>query len=128
MDLKYFYLQLGVVTYAWNPTFLKVEIQRITFQGQLGEMFAISHLNQWKLDVVARTCRPIYSGNKQQDLSSEMRLYLKNKAKRAGGLPQVVEYFHNKCEILSSNPSSTKKKYYICNEHEPSLFFLVLIP
>jgi hypothetical protein len=30
------------------------------------------------------------------------------KAKRAGGMAQVVEHLHSKCKALSSNPSITK--------------------
>jgi hypothetical protein len=32
--------------------------------------------------------------------------------KRAGGVAQVVEDLHSTCETLSSNPSTTKQKYF----------------
>jgi hypothetical protein len=31
------------------------------------------------------------------------------RVKRAGGMAKVVEYLSSKCEVLSSNPSTTKK-------------------
>jgi hypothetical protein len=42
---------------------------------------------------------------KKQDPSSKI-----TKAKRAGGIAQAVERLSNKCEVLSSNPSITKKR------------------
>jgi hypothetical protein len=33
---------------------------------------------------------------------------MKNKAKRAGGIAQMMECLHKKCEALSSNPSTPK--------------------
>jgi hypothetical protein len=35
--------------------------------------------------------------------------YLKNKAKTAGGMAQVVEYLPSKCKALNSTPKTLKK-------------------
>jgi hypothetical protein len=44
-------------------------------------------------------------------LSRKARLYLKiTKVKRARGMAQVVEHLPSKLKVLSSNPSSVKKK------------------
>jgi hypothetical protein len=43
--------------------------------------------------------------SKKQDHISKI-----TKAKRAEGMPQVVEHQYSKCEALSSNPHITKKK------------------
>jgi hypothetical protein len=43
-----------------------------------------------------------------------MRLYLKNKASRTGGMGQVVENLLSKLNTLTSNPNSTKKKKKKC--------------
>jgi hypothetical protein len=40
-----------------------------------------------------------------------VRTHLKNKqSKRAGGVGQAIELLPSKCEVLSSNPSTAKKK------------------
>jgi hypothetical protein len=66
--------------------------------------------------MVVCACQPSYTGSKnkrtmvqsviQASLGKNMRLYLKiNKAKRAGGVVQVVECLPSKHEALS-HPSS----------------------
>jgi hypothetical protein len=42
----------------------------------------------------------------QVSLGKNIRPY----SKRAGGVTQVVEYLHRKCEALNFNPSTEKKK------------------
>jgi hypothetical protein len=37
-------------------------------------------------------------------------IYKKNIKKRAGGVAQVIEWLSSKCETLSSNPTTAKKK------------------
>jgi hypothetical protein len=46
--------------------------------------------------------------SKKQDLISKI-----TRAKRSGGMAQVVEHLPSKCETLSSNPSTGKKKKVI---------------
>jgi hypothetical protein len=69
---------------------------------------------------VAHTCNPSYSGGRdQEDGSSKpsqangsqdpiLKKY--STQKWAGGVVQIVEHLPNKCEALSSNPSTEKKK------------------
>jgi hypothetical protein len=58
---------------------------------------------QWCASVI-----PVTAGNKIGGL--QCRPAKITRAKRAGGVAQVVEYLLSKCEALSSNPSTEKKK------------------
>jgi hypothetical protein len=67
--------------------------------------------------MIVHACYPSYKGSLrkritvQADLGINTRPYLKNnKTKRAGGVTQVVEYLPSKCKVLSSNPSTKKKR------------------
>jgi hypothetical protein len=76
-------------------------------------MFATPHLNRKKkLDVVAHACHPSYN-RKYKTGGSQSKLALtknKTRAKRAGGIVQVIEDLLSKCKALSSNHNTAKRK------------------
>jgi hypothetical protein len=67
----------------------------------------------------AHACNLSYKGGRgrritaqEQPQAKSMKPYLKNNQtkNRAGGVAQVVACLPSKCESLSSNPSTSKKK------------------
>jgi hypothetical protein len=54
--------------------------------------------------------RIMVHSNSSPDKSMRPYPKKKKKKKRTGGVAQVVEYLHNKPEVLSSNSSTAKKK------------------
>jgi hypothetical protein len=68
--------------------------------------------------MVAHTCDSKYLEIEVRELKSKAlprkgtRPYLNNKAKskKAGGMAQVVDHFPSNHEVLSSNPSTEKRK------------------
>jgi hypothetical protein len=84
------------------PTTWEVEIRKITIQGQPGEKlgrtpFQTINWSWWFSPVVPGTWKAWIGG-----LRSRLRPYLKNKAKRAVGLVQVLECLPSKCEVLNN--------------------------
>jgi hypothetical protein len=52
----------------------------------------------------------------EADLGKNESSYLKNKAKNAGGIVQVVEHLPSKCEVMNSNTSTMKKFFLVISK------------
>jgi hypothetical protein len=90
---------------------------------KIQETLLVSSLSQkkWtnKPGIVVRACNPSYSGGRDQEAQSWRPAWanslrdpiLKNPSQnRTGGVAQVVKCLPSKCEALSSNPNTEKKK------------------
>jgi hypothetical protein len=94
----------------------EVEIRRIKVQGKPRKKVSKTPLNKWAKGGCVH-CNISYVGDIGSKITVQgqlrvrsLRAYLKTaKAKRAGGL--APEHLPTKCRALSSNRSSTKKKY-----------------
>jgi hypothetical protein len=100
------------------PSYFEAEIRRITIQASLGKKeFPKPHFNGTKLGVVFVSAIPEIAGNVKLEvevnagLSKEQDSIFKiTRAKRAGGVTQVVGYLLSKFKVLNSIPSTTTKK------------------
>jgi hypothetical protein len=88
--------------------------------AQAKKKFTRPHLHGQKLSVVVYTCHLSYSrkcrkGSWSRPTWAKVRLISKiiTRAKRGGGMAQVVGCLLNKSETLSSNASTQKKLYFI---------------
>jgi hypothetical protein len=112
------YQELGAMACACNPSYLEVEIWKMVIQDQAGKQWARFHLNQQARHGGTHGC-PCYVGGHRLENHGLRMLWEKhetllknNKSKKGlGGVAWMVEELASKHKVLSSNPSTIKRKY-----------------